>query len=153
MMKTSPAGRALIEKYEGLRLRSYQDVVGVWTIGYGCTGRAIGPGLTITKEMADQMLSDRLAQEFEPAVNRECAGVPTTQGQFDALVSLHYNVGTKGGKTVVALHRLGSYDDAADAFLLYDHAGGREIDALAERREEEGQMYLDASPDDTAASQ
>ena len=35
MMHVSAAGRALIERNEGCRLRAYQDVVGVWTIGYG----------------------------------------------------------------------------------------------------------------------
>lgn len=148
--KTSAAGRAMIEKYEGLRLRAYQDIVGVWTIGYGCTGAGIGPGLVWTKDQADQALSDRLADEFEPAVNRECEGVPTTQGQFDALVSLAYNIGAGGEErsTVVQLHRAGKYDDAADAFLRYDHAGGREVEALTARRAEEGQLYLDSSPDE-----
>ncbi len=145
-LTTSPAGRAMIEKYEGLRLHSYQDMVGVWTIGYGHTGRDIGPGLVWTKEQCDQALTDRLRDEFEPAINATCNGVPTTQGQFDALVSLAYNVGTHGEHQVITLHRAGKYDEAADAFILYDHAGGHEVEALAARREEEGQMYLDASP-------
>ena len=38
-MKTSPAGIALIERFEGLKLRAYQDGNGIWTIGYGHTGK------------------------------------------------------------------------------------------------------------------
>ena len=49
----SPAGRALIERNEGLRLEAYQDIVGVWSIGYGDTGPDVVPGLRITKEEAD----------------------------------------------------------------------------------------------------
>ena len=48
-MRTSQRGLSLIKSFEGLRLKSYQDSVGVWTIGYGAT-RSIGPGMSITTE-------------------------------------------------------------------------------------------------------
>lgn len=148
-LKTSPAGRAMIEGFEGREHKAYPDPVSggdPWTVGIGCTGPGIGPGTVWTDAQIDEAFAKRLAHEFEPAVNRDCDGVPTTQGQFDALVSLHFNVGTKGGKDVTALHRAGKYDEAADAFMEYDHACGREIEALARRRETEGQLYLDSSP-------
>ena len=40
----------------------------------------------------------------------------------------------------------GEYDAAADAFAMWDKAGGREVQALADRRDEEAQVYADASP-------
>lgn len=148
----------MIQSYEGLRLDAYQDIVGVWTIGYGHTGPEVVPGLRITKEQASAWLTDRLQNEFEPALNTLVGDAPTTQGQFDAMASLEYNIGcgnvhhrdgSKGlaGSSVMREHVAGNYDAAADDFLKFDMAGGREIEALAGRRQAEGQMYLDASPD------
>lgn len=150
-LKTSPAGLAMIEKYEGKRNHSYADPISggdPWTCGIGCTGPDVGPGTYWTDAEVDQKFAERMARQYEPAVNTLCAGVPTTQGQFDALASLAFNIGSgaEGHSSVIALHRAGKYDEAADAFMRYDHAGGREIDALAARRAAEGQMYLDASP-------
>ena len=144
----SPAGRAMIERFEGLRLTAYQDIVGVWTIGYGHTGPEVRPGLTITKEQADQWLTDRLENEFGAAVNRLVGDAPTTQGQFDAMVSLTYNIGVGGfsKSSVLHQHLAGDYDEAADAFMLWNKAGGQVVDALDARRQEEGQVYMDASP-------
>lgn len=149
MMHVSAVGRAYIESKEGLRLTAYRDIVGVWTIGYGNTGSGVKPGMSITKAEADQMLTDRLANEFEPALNKAIGNAPTTQGQFDAMASLAYNIGVGGfgHSSVLHYHLIRLYDKAADAFERWDMAGGWNVEALHERRVEEGQMYLDASPD------
>jgi hypothetical protein len=77
-----------------------------------------------------------------------CGDVPTTQGQFDAMASLAYNIGVAGfsRSEVAKLHRQHAYDRAADAFEHWDHVNGRVNEALHQRRVEEGQMYMDASP-------
>jgi len=154
-MHVSASGRALIERFEGLRLVAYQDVVGVWTIGYGCTGPNIHRGMTITKAQADQMLSDRLANEFEPGVVEAIAGTPTTQNQFDAMCCLEFNIGVGRplahklgpagflGSSVARFHRLRNYAAAADAFLLWNKAGGRVLPALSQRRAVERALYHD----------
>lgn len=143
-MQTSSAGRQLIERNEGCVLHSYYDSVGVLTIGYGCTGRGVYVGQVITQAQADQMLSDRLAQEFEPGVERVIDGADTTQGQFDAMVSLAYNIGVGAfsGSSVARKHRAGDYEGAADAFLLWNKAGGLILSGLDRRRHEEQAMYL-----------
>jgi lysozyme len=145
-MKTSAAGQQLIKKFEGCELTAYRDVVNVLTIGYGCTGPNIREGMTITQAEADQMLSDRLAQEFEPAVNKAIGSTPTTQPQFDAMVSLAFNIGAGGflSSSVARDHAAGRYAAAADAFLLWNHAGGRALPALTRRRSEERALYLSA---------
>lgn len=150
-MHTSPAGRALVERNEGLRLTAYPDPAtggDPWTVGYGDTGSDVVPGLVITKEDADRRLSNRLSREFEPAVNHATT-VPTTQAQFDAMVSLAYNIGTGGfGNSSVLRHHLaGDHQAAADAFLLWNRAAGRVLPALTRRRAEERALYLsDAAP-------
>ncbi len=140
-MQTSDAGRKMIEGFEGLRLHAYRDIVGVWTIGFGHTGPDIGPGTVWTREQADQALSDRIAHEFEPAV--ATAG-EATQQQFDAMVCLAYNIGAGGFKhsSVARRHAMGDYPAAADAFRMWNKAGGRFVAALASRREKERTVYL-----------
>lgn len=143
-MQVSENGRQLIERNEGCVLHAYRDVVGVLTIGYGCTGRGVYEGETITQSEADQMLADRLADEFEPGVGVAIGDTPTTQSQFDAMVSLAFNIGLGHFKTssVLRLHNEQSYAAAADAFLLWNKAGGRILSALTRRRNEERAMYL-----------
>lgn len=143
-MHVSPIGRALIERNEGCRLHTYRDVVGVLTIGYGCTGPAVHDGMTITQAEADKMLSDRLAHEFEPGVLRAIAGAPTTQNQFDAMVSLAFNIGLGAfaRSTVCRKHHDGDHAGAAQAFLSWNKAGGRVLGTLLRRRNEERLLYL-----------
>lgn len=88
---TSKEGMELIKSFEGCRLKAYQDVAGIWTIGYGHTGN-VRPGMSITQEQAETFLRADL-KKFEQCINR-CVAVPLTQNMFDALVSFTYNVGT-----------------------------------------------------------
>ena len=149
MMTTSAAGHALIEKYEGKRNRAYQDIVGKWTVGYGETGPDIGPDTYWTDDEVESHFIARLASEFEPGVNAAIGDAPTTQGQFDAMVSLAWNIGVGAfaGSTVCKRHVERNYESAADAFIMWTKAGGRVIPALVHRRMDEANMYYDASPD------
>lgn len=142
-LEVSERGRKLIEQFEGLVLHAYQDVVGVWTIGYGHTD-GVQPGDTISRDMADRMLSQDLGAIYGPAVKRVIGDAPTTQEQFDAMVSLTYNVGPGAFQrsTVARMHRAGNHQAAADAFLLFNRAGGRELPALTRRRRAEADLYL-----------
>jgi lysozyme len=90
-MKTSNAGVELIARFEGVRLKAYDDGVGVWTIGYGHTGPDVHPGLTITMKRARELLRQDLAGA-EAQVNKTIKR-PLNQSQFDALVSLVFNTG------------------------------------------------------------
>ncbi len=150
-MAVSPVGRELIERNEGLRLDAYPDPAtggDPWTIGYGDTGPDVVPGLEITKGEADRRLRVRLDREFGAAVNRAIGDTPTTQGQFDAMVSLAYNIGVGGfdGSSVAREHAAGNYAAAADDFLKWNHAAGRVLGALTRRREEERALYLTDIP-------
>lgn len=151
--RTSDAGRAFIKGYEKCELACYVNVINgnpdVPTIGWGHTGPDVYRGLIWTQEQADEAFErDLIEKGFEPTVNRLCEDVPTTQGQFDAMVSLAYNVGPGWLKKsqVMQFHRAGKYDEAADAFEHFDMYHGEHNDALHGRRVAEGQMYLDASP-------
>lgn len=143
---TSPAMRQAIEGFEGLRLDAYQDVVGVWTIGYGHTP-SFG-GQTITREEADSILASDLGK-FERGVNGLCANAPTTQGQFDAMVSFAYNLGLGAlrGSILLLKHKAGDYKGASAEFPKWNHAGGQVFAGLTRRRQYESKVYQDASPE------
>ncbi len=146
-MEISQVGRELIERNEGLRLKAYPDPAtggDPWTIGYGDTGPDVVSGLVITKEEADERLTKRLNQEFGKIVNQMIGDSPTTQGQFDAMVSLAYNIGVGNFEksSVIRDHVNGNYRAAADDFLKWNRAAGRVLDGLTRRREEERNLYL-----------
>lgn len=143
MRAVNAAARALIERNEGCVLHAYRDMVNVLTIGFGHTAN-VSPGQTITQAEADALLNTDLETEFAPGVETALAGLPCTDNQFGALVSLGYNIGIGAlrGSTVIRLHRAGDYETAANAFLMWDKAGGRVVPALLRRRGEERALYL-----------
>jgi len=151
-MRTSETGIALIKRNEGCVLRAYLDRIAdppVWTIGYGDTLN-VSPDMQITKQEAEDRLAARLAREFEPGVLEALQGSPVSQSQFDAMVSLAWNIGVGAFRqsSVARRHRAGDYAGAADAFLWWNKAGGEVVRGLQRRRAEERALYLSgaASP-------
>lgn len=140
-MKTSQEGIDLIKRFEGLRLTAYKCPAGVWTIGYGQTGPNIKQGTTITLEQAEQLLVTSLIQ-YENAVDKYAG--KAHQNQFDAMVSLCYNIGIGNfsKSSVARLHKAGQYTGAAAAFLLWNKAGGKILAGLVNRRKAERNLYL-----------
>lgn len=158
-MKTSSNGRALIERYEGLILQSYDDANdhivpaggssrGTLTIGYGHTSAAgapkVVPGMKITKEQADTILASDL-QKVEADVTR-LVKVPLNQNQFDALVSFHFNTGSLGKSTTLRKLNAGDIQGAADGLMMYTRGrvNGQLIPmkGLVTRRNEEKALFL-----------
>lgn len=137
---TSPEGRAALEAEEGVVLRAYRDVVGVWTIGAGLTAASgvITPasGMVITADEASRLLSRALAESYEPSVRAAMPGA--SQHEFDAGVSFHFNTGAIGRATWVSLWRGDRVWDAIRASLLsWNRAGGKVTGGLMRRRERE----------------
>ncbi|EMW3253478.1 lysozyme [Enterobacter hormaechei] len=145
-MQTSEKGIALIKEFEGCKLTAYQDSVGVWTIGYGWTqpvdGKPIRAGMTIKQETAERLLKTGLVG-YESDVSR-LVKVSLNQGQFDALVSFTYNLGSRSLSTSTLLRKLnaGDYAGAADEFLRWNKAGGKVLNGLTRRREAERALFL-----------
>jgi len=153
MHQISPEGIAFLEEKEGFRGDAYYDVAGVLTIGYGHSTRApsieqypVYEGQHITEEEGEEILRADL-KPTEAAVNSAVTR-DITQKQYDALVSFTFNVGTGAFKSsdVLSYTNAGNYQAAADELLQYVYAGGRLIDGLRKRREEERAMYLSSLP-------
>lgn len=137
-MKLSKAGINLIKKYEGLRLKAYKPVPTekYYTIGYGHYGADVSRETIITETQAEELLRADL-DKFERAVvslNRKW-----TQNQFDALTSFAFNCGATNLKKLVANR---DTLQIADAFLLYNKAGGKTLNGLTRRRKEERALFL-----------
>lgn len=136
----SDVWRNIVTNFEGLRLKAYQDSVGVWTIGYGHT-LGVKPGQTITEERAIELLYKDV-ERFERSVNR-LIDVPLTQYQFDALVSFSFNVGGHALKTSTLRKVLnqGNYDGAAKQFERWVFAGEQKLRGLVRRRRAEAALF------------
>ncbi|KRJ17880.1 lysozyme [Acinetobacter pittii] len=143
---TSDVGVDLISSFEGTQFTAYDDGVGIWTIGTGTTvypnGVKVKKGDACTAEQAKTYFKHDLAK-FEKTVN-ESVTVPLTQNQFDALVSLTYNIGSGAFNNSTLLKKLnkGDYQGAADQFLAWKKAGGKVLPGLVRRREAERALFL-----------
>lgn len=143
-MKLSQRGIDLIKQFEGYSSKAYPDPAtggAPWTIGYGTT-KGVKPGMVITAQQAEKMLRDDVAK-FEGGVS-SLVTAPTTQGQFDAMVSLAYNIGLGnfGKSTLLKKHNARCYTCAADQFRVWNRANGKVMNGLTKRRAAERQVYM-----------
>jgi GH24 family phage-related lysozyme (muramidase) len=146
-MHISDKGLKLIKKWEGCRLKAYQDCVGVWTIGYGVTNsdytithKTIRKGMEISQATANKWLLDCIHMLYEPKVNKYESTYHFTQNEYDALVSFAYNVGSidtltdNGKRTKVQI---------AEKMLKYCKAGGKYVRGLYNRRVDEYKLFTE----------
>lgn len=163
MMKTGKRGIALMHGFEDCRLRAYPDPKTggkPYTIGWGNTqyadGRPVGPNDVISQARADEEFVFDLIT-FETMIDK-AVKVPLTQNQFDALVSIVYNVGPgskyksgilrlKSGQpsTLLRLLNAGDYKGAADQFDVWISKGSAVENGLRRRRAAEKALFLDKS--------
>ncbi len=144
------AGLELIKRFEGCarkrpdgQFEAYADPGtggDPWTIGWGATGKGIRKGTVWTQQQCDDRLAADLVR-FAREVARALEEAPTSQAQFDALVSFHYNTGAIARATLTRLHKAGKFDAAAAQFGKWVHAGGKRMTGLVRRRAAEARLY------------
>lgn len=147
----SPEGSALIKRFEGCARRRGDGMVEAypdpgsggdpWTIGWGATGAGIRPGTVWTQAQCDERLAHDLVR-YAAEVARALGNAPTSQQQFDALVSFHYNTGALARSTLLRRHLAGDFAGAAAEFARWKHASGRVMAGLVRRRAAEVRRYL-----------
>jgi lysozyme len=154
-MKPSKTCYDFIKSKEGLELKAYKDVAGVWTIGYGTTvyqnQHHVMEGDVITMEQAEALL------EFEVNikavdVSKALGNTDVNQNQYDALVSFTYNEGIGALLSSTLLRRVkADLNDLTirDAFMMWDKArvDGQlvVVEGLKRRRAEEADLYFTKS--------
>jgi len=170
-VKLSPVGAALMHQYEGCRNRPYLCPAHIWTIGYGHVlyqeqirlPIMRPPGKTKedipmirsefplkpednrvwSKQEIDDLFADDVV-DFERGVLRLVPGSAGRQGSFDALVSFAFNVGTGNlqRSSIRIKANRGEWEAAADAFLMWNKAGGKVLAGLDRRRKAERALFL-----------
>ena len=143
-------GLSIVKQFEGCKLTAYQDIVGVWTIGYGETRWMVNgtrvpvwAGLVITQAQADDDVSVRY-NEFQTQV-QALVKVPVTPNQLGALVSFAYNlgIGSLAGSTLLRLLNAGAASATVAAqFGRWNMAGGKVVQGLTNRRAAEAKLFL-----------
>jgi lysozyme len=143
-MKLSGAGLDFIKDREAFSPTMYRDMAGLPTIGYGhLITNPKDPLMTnhVSRELAREILADDV-REFEKCVS-EAVTVPLEQCEFDALVSLAFNIGCGAFVMSTLLKKLnqGDKEGAAGQFEKWVYAKGKRIQGLANRRAMEEAMF------------
>lgn len=139
-------GMKLLEQFEGLRLEAYLDSANIATIGWGSirypNGNKVKLGDKITKAQAKEYKLHDL-KEFESTVNTSVK-VTLTQNQYDALVSLSYNIGSGAFKNSTLLKKLNAsdYKGSAEQFLVWNKVNSKRVQGLVNRREAERNLFI-----------
>lgn len=151
MRELGKKGTDLIISYEKEVLHVYDDGFGYPTVGIGhlltpAEKKAMPLGTKITKEQSRAYFKADAAK-YVKAVNN-AVKVPVTQNQFDALVSLAFNIGVGAIAKASLIRKLNAkdYAGAADGFLAWNKAkkNGKmvEVKGLTRRRKEERSLFL-----------
>jgi lysozyme len=144
----------MIKHHEGVRLKPYQCPALIWTVGVGHSHIKVplaerkalpipnGWDRTLSMGEVDEMLATDL-QSFENGVRRLCPN-GLTPGRLGALTSFAFNVGLGNlqRSTIRIKHNRGEFESAADEFLKWNKAGGKELKGLTNRRKDERALYL-----------
>lgn len=148
-MDLSTKIKAKIKAWEGCRLTAYRCPAGVWTIGYGHTS-GVTPGMKITQQEADALFEKDIKQ-FSDQAMRTLGTVKLNNNQFDALVSLAYNIGIGRLSKSELLRKVKADPDdpsirAEFARYVYATSNGvrRQLPGLVRRRTEEANHYFAA---------
>ena len=136
-------GEELLRTFESCRLQAYQDVVGIWTVGYGHTGQDVKPGMVISQDMAEQL--------FQTDIRLFCAKVESivfsglNDNQFSAAVCFAYNIKGWAATPLFGFLVRGDVESAKKHWLLYDKvtsAGQKiEVQGLKNRRQAELNLF------------
>lgn len=132
----------LIMGFEGCRLKAYQDIVGVWTIGWGET-LGVKEGMVWTQEHADHVLRQRVGFFLLETMRRCPQLFLETPGRQASCTSLAYNIGLGafGASSVSRYTKRQEFEAAAESFKLWNKAGGRVVRGLTLRRMQEAMYY------------
>ena len=166
-MKISDKGEHLMHFFEGYRNKPYRCSAAIWTVGWGHAMYADQlslpnvrkegyTGLTRgdyqLKEGDNRVWSKEELVElfkvdinsFERGVLRLSPNLAGHQSKFDAVVSFAYNAGLGNYQrsTIRMKVNRGDWEGAAEAFMSWTKAGGKEVAGLVKRRKAEVALFL-----------
>lgn len=151
-LRPSVAAFSIIKEFEGYarklpdgRCQAYPDPGSggdPWTIGFGSTGPGIARGVVWTRQQAEERLEADVIK-FAAGVASRIGDAATTQGEFDAMTSLAYNIGLGNFEksTLLRKHKAGDQVGAAGQFAVWNKAAGHVMTGLTRRRAAEAALY------------
>ena len=143
-MKASDDLIQFIARKEGFRANAYQPVPGdKWTIGYGfttVTGLPVAQGQTITEATADEILAAKV-QGFANQISSQKIPQSVTQNQFDAVVSLVYNIGYGAFNSSTTGKLFYGGANISSKFPQWIFFNGKKLQGLLNRRTAEKAIY------------
>lgn len=143
-MKLSQKIKNMIKAWEGCKLTAYRCPSGLLTIGYGHTGPDVTPGKQILQADADALFENDI-KKFADSVAAELDGASINGNQFDALVSLAYNIGIHAfHKSTLFKKVMANPSDKSirSEFVKWIYGGGRILPGLVKRRIAEANHYF-----------
>ena len=125
-----------IATHEGYRSEAYKDTVGIPTVGFGETA-GVKMGDKTTPERALVQLLESTEKHADAI--RQCIKVPLYQHEFDAYVSLAYNIGAGNfcRSTLVKKLNAKDYAGACEEIKRFNRADGKVLSGLTRRRQKE----------------
>jgi lysozyme len=145
-MEINKAGKDLIKKFEGCKLKAYKCPANVWTIGFGNTfyedGSKVKEGDVITQDRANELF-DIIISDFV-RMSDALVKSDVTENNFSAIVSFAFNVGTGNLKKSTLLKKVNAdpKDPTIKAeFMKWTRANGVVLKGLVRRREAEAKLY------------
>lgn len=140
--RVSQTGIDLVKKYEGFSEIPYRCPAGKLTIGYGHLIKLGENYKSIDRESAEKTLAEdlKIAQD---TIDKNVK-IKLTSAQYDALVSLVYNIGENNFRNSTLLKKLnsGDYTEVANQFGRWVKAGNKKLPGLVKRRAEERKLFL-----------
>lgn len=141
-MQTSAKGRAEIKLHEGEVLKAYRCPANILTIGVGLTSASgvikVRPGMTITREESDRLLTLALNRNYEPRVAKAMPNAK--QHEFDGGVGFDFNTGAIHKASWVKAWRMQDWVMVEERLKLWKKGGGKVLPGLVRRREAEYQL-------------
>lgn len=131
--------KSLIRRWEGLRLKAYRCPAGVWTCGFGSTGRDVTPTTRWTLEQAEARMNQD-ANAFEKSAKALCPSL--TGNNLAAIADFAYNLGTTrlAGSTLRRKINAGDIEGAKRELSRWVYAGGVKLPGLVLRRAAEAAL-------------
>lgn len=136
-------GLELVKEFEGCYLEAYKDAVGVWTIGYGHTGKVKGKPISKNMKITNKEAEELLIEDMKEHANyvdsgKFCPIKKLNSNQRDALISFCFNVGP-GNLRKLCTGR--TIDEIGNHITDFNHAGGKVLNGLTRRRKAEQSLF------------
>lgn len=145
-MEVNKAGKDLIKRFEGCKLKAYKCPAGLWTISCGLTfypdGTKVKEGDVITQQQAEDYFNaivDDFAKKVDALIKSN-----VSENNFSALVSFAYNIGMGNFQRSTLLRKVNANpkDPSIRAeFMKWTRANDKVLNGLVRRREAEAKLY------------